>query len=147
MADEPVKAPETKPDFNIEDLHKEIDAANKKLVSDEVSTLIAKEREAARKEAEKEFLVNQKLKEKEQELENFKKAQLEKERQASEQLEMLRRKVDELASSKAPINVQNPFNSPSQPKDTKPAVLNMTEEELEVVEKASFHALLDRKRA
>ena len=135
----------TVPEFNIEDLHKEIDAANKKIVSEDVSKLLEQERAKAKAEAEKEFHINQKLKEKEAELEALKKAQLEREKEAATQLEMLRRKVDELASSKQPISIQNPFNTSQSQKDDKPSILKMKEEELEAVERASFEALLDRK--
>jgi len=137
----------TTPDFNVDDLHKDIDALNKKLVSEDVAQLLSQERAKAKAEAEKEFLVNAKLKEKDQELENLKKAQLEKERSAAEQLDALRKKVDELASSKQPVNMHNPFNSLPSQKDDKPSVLKMKEDELEVVERASFDALMNRRDA
>ncbi len=145
----PAPTPAVTPAFNVDELHKEIDAANKKLVSEEVSQIIAREKEAARKEAEKEFLVNQKLKDKEQEIEAMKKAQLEKERQASEQLEMLKRRLDELASTKQPVAIQNPFaGQPSSQHATQShSILDLPESSLDEVEKASFSALLERKRA
>jgi hypothetical protein len=150
MTDE-VKAPEVPkaPEFNVEELHREIEAANKKIVSDEVAQLIAKEKEAARKEAEKEFLVNQKLKDKEAELEALKKAQLEKERANAEQLEALKRKVDEMAASKQPTVVANPFSAPTptvSPSQPLPSVLNLPEAQLSEVERESFNALFTRKR-
>ena len=151
MAEE-VKTPEPAkaPDFNVEELHKEIEAANKKIVSDEVAQLIAKEKELARKEAEKEFLVNQKLKDKEAELEAVKKAQLEKERANAEQLEALKRKVDEMAASKQATVVPNPFSTSSAPTPsitTSPSVLSLSDAQLLEVERESLSALLGRKRA
>jgi len=140
-------AQDTTPAFNVEELHKEIEAANKKIVSEDVAQLLAKEREEARKAAEKEFAINQQIKDKEAELEAIKKAQKEKDLENARQLEALKRKVDELASSKQPVQVQNPFSSPSTSKDDKPSVVNMKEEDLDVVEKASFEALLARKNA
>lgn len=137
------------PEFNIEELHKEIEAANKKIVSEEVSQLLAKEREAAKKEAEKEFLVNQKLKDKEAEIEALKKAQLEKERATAEQLELLKRKVDEMAASKQGTPIANPFSTPAQEAPQSPplpSVLKMPEAQLDEVETASFAALLGRKK-
>jgi hypothetical protein len=150
MAEE-VKAPEAPkaPEFNVEELHREIEAANKKIVSDEVIQLIAKEKESARKEAEKEFLVNQKLKDKEAELEALKKSQLEKERANAEQLEALKRRVDEMAASKQPTVVANPFSTPvaASPSQPLPSVLNLPEAQLFEVEKESFNALFTRKSA
>jgi len=152
MSDKPVETPkegaqDKTPDFNVDELHKEIEAANKKIVSEDVAQLLAKEREEARKEAQKEFAVNQQIKDKEAELENMKKAQKEKDLENARQLEALKRKVDELAASKQPVQVQNPFGSPSQSKDAIPSVLSMKEEDLDEMEKASFEALLARKNA
>lgn len=151
MAEEQtVKAPEAKvPEFNVEELHREIEAANKKIVSEEVSQLLAKEREVAKKEAEKEFLVNQKIKDKEAEIEALKKAQLEKEKATAEQLELLKKKVDEMAASKQGVPVSNPFSAqpaPATPSQPLPSVLKMPETQLEEVETASFAALLQRKK-
>lgn len=140
-------APASQPAFNADDIINEIDKANKKIISDEVAQLIAKEKEEARKLAEKEFLINQKLKEKEQEIESLKQAQKDKELKAAQELEALKRKVDELASTKQPMNIVNPFATPPQGNNTQIThpVLGMKAEELDVVEKASLSALLGKK--
>lgn len=146
---EQTKAPEKAPEFNIDELNNEIEAANKKLVSQEMAKIIAIEKENAKREAEKEFLVNQKIKDKEREIEEMRKVQLERERAASEQLEALRRRVDELAASKQTTTVQNPFagTAPSKSSldETSNSILSLKENELEEVEQASFYALRDRK--
>ena len=132
--------------INTDDLLREIEAANSSLVSEDTRKIIDEEKKKAREEALKEMEAKQYLKEKEAEIAALKKAQEEKERETAKQLEEFKKKLNDLASSKQVVNVENPFKKQDAPVDKTPDILKATEEQLGDVEQASFHALLNRTR-
>jgi len=116
-------------------LNREIEEANKTLVSEDVAKVIKLEKEAAKKEAEKEFLVNQRVKDLEAEKDALVKAKEQSEKEAAEKLEALTKKVNSLVSSQAPVKNENPFNEPQPaqaPSD------NLTKEQMDNIEEASM---------
>jgi len=129
----------------LEALNREIEEANKSLVSEDVAKVIKLEKEAAKKEAEKEFLTNQRVKELEAEKEALKQQKEQSERDAAAKLEALTQKVNSLISSKAPVKNENPFNA--QPAATpKPLTIDdLTEEQSQEIERASMEAFFDEK--
>jgi len=128
----------------LEELNREIEAANKKLVSDEMSKTIAAEREAAKLEAQKEFMVNQKIKDLEAEKEKIQKEKEDAERKSAEQLNVLKTKVDSLISTKAVVSTENPFrNEPVE--SQKVSVDRLTDEQVDDIERNSFEAFLEHK--
>lgn len=131
------------PEFDLDALRKEIDQASNSIVSEDVRKLIEAEREEARKQAMKEAENSQYLKEKEAEIAQLKKEQEEKERKSAEQLDALKKKIDELASSKQVVNNDNPFKSAPTP--TKKQPFDLDDKDLDIVERESFYALLNRR--
>lgn len=119
----------------LKQIEADIQKARDSIVSKETSALIAKAKEEAKKEAEKEFLTNSKIKELEDEKEKLRQEQVNKEREAATQLEALKKKVDELTSSKAPINFKDPFRpAGSQQNNNQGQSLNLTEEQINNIE-------------
>jgi multidrug efflux pump subunit AcrA (membrane-fusion protein) len=93
-------------------INADIASAQSALVSKGTEELIQKAREEARKEAEKEFLVNQRIKEIETQKAELQKRLEDKEKASAEELDKLKTKVNELVSSRASIQVQDPFRNP-----------------------------------
>ena len=117
-------------------MEKEIAEAKEKLVSKETSEEIQKAKEEAKKEAEKEFATNQRIKELEEEKNKLAEDQKQKEKEAAEKLEALKKRLDEMATSQQPVNFENPFqNNNNQPNET-----IMTEEDVRTIEKDSARA-------
>jgi chromosome segregation ATPase len=119
----------------------ELNKANKSIVSEDIQKRIQEERESARREAEKEFQVNQRIKELEAEKETLKKQQEQKELEAARQLEELRQKVNSLVAARGVARETNPFKDekPEPTKDT--SFLN--DEMADEIEKASFDAFME----
>jgi hypothetical protein len=143
------KQPETKeePEIDFEALRKEIEDADKTLVSEDVQKLLKEEKEAARKEAEKEFLVNQRLKEKEAEIENLKNASVEEQKKAAEQLAYLKAKLDELVTTKQVVNNENPFKKKEEAEPTQNEMIaKLTDDDIDAIEYGSLQAILERQR-
>lgn len=133
MADEPILTPEEKAA-----MQKDIDDAKKSLVSDDTAKAIEKAKSEAKAEAEKEFLVNQKIKELEEEKEKLKQEQITKEKESAKQLEELTKKVDDMTTSKAAINTQDPFKAGNNTVDLKSQVEKLSDEQaLEIENEAS----------
>jgi len=135
---------ESKEEISAEDfaaLEKELNMANDTLISRETAEQIKAAKEETRKEVEKEFLTNQKIKEMEEALKqkDVEKAELEK--KTAEQLDLLKNKVNEMASSRAVVKTESPFDS----KPPEATQVDISDEEAEEIQKASFHALLERK--
>jgi hypothetical protein len=128
----------------IEKLNKEIEEAKKQMVSEDVEKKIMAEREAAKKEAEKEFLVNQKIKDLEREKLELQQKNEAVQRQTSQQLESLKAQVDRLMSSKAVITQDNPFKREPQP-DVNKSVDMMDEATIDKIEEKSFEAFMESK--
>ena len=115
-------------------IQKDIDDANKTLVSDDTRVAIEKAKVEAKAEAAKEFEVNAKIKELEAEKEKLKQDQIIKEKEAAEKLVELTNKVNEMTTSRAAINTQDPFKSNTTPSDMKSRVENLTEEDAKDIE-------------
>lgn len=131
----------------IEKLNREIEETKRKVVSEDINQKITAERDAAKKEAEKEFLVNQRVKDLEREKEELQKKNEESQRNAAAQLEALKAQVDKLMTSKVVAVGDNPFKKPEE-NSTKETGLNvdgMDDEELRIIEEASFQAFLEQK--
>ena len=128
----------------IDKLNKEIEEAKKQMVSEDIEKKIAAEREAAKKEAEKEFLISQRVKDLEKEKEELQKKNEESQRLASQQLELLKAQVDKLMSSKAVITQDNPFRKEPQP-DVNISIDNMDEAAIDKIEEKSFEAFMEQK--
>jgi hypothetical protein len=128
----------------IDKLTKEIEEANKKIVSSEVAETIRKEKEVAKKEAEVEFAKNQKIKELEEQLKKEKEQKELFEKSAAAQLEALKTKLDSLISAKAVANTENPFKKEN---DVKPqfSLDKLTEEQVNDIEYNSFIAFMEDK--
>jgi uncharacterized protein (DUF3084 family) len=140
----PKNAQET-PDIDLEALRREIEEADKKLVSEDVSKLIKQERELAKKEAEKEYLINQRLQEKEAEIAKMKEASVEEQKKNAEQLAYLKSKLDELVASKQVVNNDNPFRNDKVAPQIADPIAHMTDKDLDELERASFQAMLDKR--
>jgi len=148
----PVETPVPATELNNEDilkaeldeLNKEIEEANKSLVSDDVAKVIKLEKEAAKKEAEKEFLVNQRVKELEAEKDALAKAKEQAEKEAAAKLEALTQKVNGLISSRAPVTTENPFNA-QPPAESTPSLADISDEQAKDIELASMEAFLEAK--
>lgn len=119
-------------------LNKDLEQANKTLVSEEVQKKIDAAKQEARAEAAKDAEVQSKLKELEAEKAALIKQKEEQEKKAAEELAKLKEKVDSVISSKAVISGQNPFNG-----EKKGELLS--EKEADLIEKASFEALLNKR--
>lgn len=134
---------ETMTPEELQNLQKEIDEANKNIVSDEVQKKIELAKQKAREEAEKEFTVNQKIKELEKEKEELVKKQQEKEIENARRLEELTKKVNDSISSRAVAPSGSPFTdpTPSTPGDT---IENMSQDQVDQIERESFDALIKR---
>jgi len=136
----PPKTPEEVTQEEIDAINKEIEEANKKLISEDVSELIKKEKELAKKEAEKEFLVNQRVKELEAELKRKDEERIASERASASQLQAIMEKVNALTASKAPVHNDNPFaNEPSAPPQSK----ELDEDTASEIERASYIAFME----
>jgi uncharacterized protein (DUF3084 family) len=129
---------------DIDELNAEIEKLNKEIVSEDTAKLIAVEKEKAKKEAEKEFLVNQRIKEMEQEKEAMKKEREESERRSAEQLQALKTKIDSLSASRAVVKNDNPFAEPSN-NPPSPSQTNLTDEQVSDIERASFELFMKEK--
>lgn len=136
MADEK-KTEEVTPE-ELEALNKDIESATKNFVSAEVQKKIEEAKAQAKAEAEKDFNVQQRIKELEAEKERLAKEKEEQEKKAAEELSSLKSKVDAVISSKATIASQNPFKSEG--------AASFTDDEANVIERASFEALLNKNR-
>ena len=128
----------------LEALNREIEEANKSLVSEDVSKVIKLEKEAAKKEAEKEFLVSQRVKDLEAEKEALNKAKEQSERDSASKLQALTDKVNSLISSRAPVKNENPFNE-KPPADDTFSVDKLTDEQATDIERASMEAFFEAK--
>jgi len=139
----PPKTQEEITQEEIDAINKQIEEANKKLVSDDVSDLIKKEKELAKKEAEKEFMVNQKVKELEAQLKQKEEERIASEKASASQLQAIMEKVNALTASKAPVSNDNPFtDAPQEP----PRPTEMTDEMTKEIERASYIAFIENKR-
>jgi len=118
-------------------MQKDIDDAKKDLVSDDTSKAIEKAKVDAKAEAEKEFATNAKIKELEDANKKLLDEQTEKEKKSAEQLDALTKKVDDMTTSKANINQQDPFQATPQP-DMKSKIDSISDEgALDLQEKAA----------
>jgi hypothetical protein len=143
-AEPEVKKPEVIAADELEALNREIEEANKSLVSEDVAKVIKLEKEAAKKEAEKEFLVSQRVKDLEAEKNALIKAKEQSERDSAAKLEALTQKVNGMISSRAPVKNENPFNE-KPPADTTLDVSKLTDEQANDIELASMEAFFEAK--
>jgi hypothetical protein len=130
---------------DIDELNSEIERMNKEMVSEDTAKMIELEKEKARKEAEKDFLVNQKIKEQNDLIEAMKKEKEESEKKNAESLEALTRKVNEMVTSKAVIPNGNPFNEPAnEPEPQTPST--MSKQTIDDIERASYELFMQEKQ-
>lgn len=92
-------------------INKDIKSAKDSLVSKDTEAKIQAAKEEAKKEAEKEFQTNQKLQELEEQNKKLQEEKENKEKEAAEKISKIQSKVDELISSKAPVNKDDPFSN------------------------------------
>ena len=118
-------------------LQKDIQSARSNIVSKETEGLIQNAKEEAKKEAEKEFATNAKIKELTEQNEKLKSEQVEKEKAAAEKFDALQSKVDELITSKAPVRTEDPFKPIEKAKNE---VDRMSPEQVNDIESASARA-------
>ena len=130
-------------DYNKDELdaiQRDIESAKSSLISDEAKQQIQRAREEAKKEAEAQFLVNQKIKEQEALIEQLKQEKIQKEQEFNEKFQSMESKINDMVSSKAPVNVENPFK---QPGDSKPvSAETMSDDMINDIEKASGEQFL-----
>jgi len=117
-------------------IEKEIAEAQEKLVSKDTQNEIAKAKEEAKKEAEKEFTTNQKIKELEEEKKKAEEERIAKEKESAEKLDALKKRLDEMATSQQPVNLDNPFNENNKGNKE----VNMTDEDVKNIEVESARA-------
>jgi Skp family chaperone for outer membrane proteins len=131
---------ENKSDFNQEDIdaiNKDIEDAKSKLVSKETEDKIAQAKEEAKKEAEKEFAVNQKVKELEEANQKLQEEKEAKEKEAAEKIANLAEKVNTYVESKQVVtNNETPFGSNNTD------VEKIPDEDIEKIENESYVAFV-----
>lgn len=133
----------SKPNFDgfseeeLSQITNDIKKAREGLVSKEVEQKINQVKEEAKREVEKEFLMNDKIKQAEMEKAQLQ-AEMEKiQKQSAEELERLKSKVDELISSKAPVKTDDPFKKHT---DIKNSIDFLSDEQVSDIEEASARA-------
>ncbi len=128
-------------------LEKDLNMASDNFVSKDVQDQIKVAKDEARKEAEKEFATNQKIKELQEQLAKKEEDAIEVQKQTAEQLGKFKEKLDNMASSKAVVSVNTPPFKIEQntPPTQESAFSNLSEDSAEQIEKASFEAILARK--
>lgn len=131
---------ENKSDLNQEDIdaiNKDIEDAKSKLVSKETEDKIAQAKEEAKKEAEKEFAVNQKVKELEEANQKLQEEKEAKEKEAAEKIANLAEKVNTYVESKQVVtNNETPFGSNNTD------VEKIPDEDIEKIENESYVAFV-----
>jgi uncharacterized protein YhaN len=115
-------------------INRDIDDARSKIVSRDVDAKIQQAKEEARREAEKELGMKQKLDELEKAKKELESKMETKEKEYAESFGKLKTKVDELVSSKAPIQMENPFSAPQAGAQ---AIDRMTDDQIEKIEDSS----------
>lgn len=143
------KVAEVKPDISKEEVSKEdldalekaISEANSTLVSQDVQEQIRVAKEQAKKEAEVEFLKDQKVKELEEQLKKEAESKIQMQKEAAEKLEALKARVDQMSASRAVAPVTTPFDKAP---DTPNTQLDMSAEDIAQIERDSFIALRGR---
>jgi len=123
----------------IDAINNDIIKAKSSLISEEAKKEIENAKVQARVEAEKEFQINQKIKEQEALIEQLKQEKLNKEKEFHDKFETMESRINDMIGSKAPVNVENPFkqnNQSNQPIDP----MNLTEAQVSEVERASAEA-------
>jgi len=128
----------------IEKMQSDITAAKSNLISEATKKEIELAKSEARKEAEKEMITNQKIKEQETLIEDLKKAKTDSEKEFSDKFKSMEDKLNDMTASRAPASNTNPFASgqPTLPKDSAEAIAHMTDERVNEIEKESGEAFL-----
>lgn len=117
-------------------IDKDIAEAKAALVSKDTQDQIAKAKNEAKAEAEKEFQLKKQLEDAEKAKQELQAKIAAQEKETAERLAKLQSKVDELVTSKASINVVDPFKN--QPKEAlKQQVDGWSEEQVEAFQEAS----------
>lgn len=117
-------------------IDKDIAEAKAALVSKDTQDQIAKAKNEAKAEAEKEFQLKKQLEDAEKAKQELQAKIAAQEKETAERLSKLQSKVDELVTSKASINVVDPFKN--QPKEAlKQQVDGWSEEQVEEFQEAS----------
>lgn len=140
----PEKTAEEIANDELEELNREIEEASKSLVSEDVAKVIKLEKEAAKKEAEKEFLTNQRVKELEAEKLALQKEKEQAEKEAAAKLDALTQRVNGLISSRAPVQAESPFNAPALAEEST-SIDNISDEQAKEIELASMEAFWNRR--
>ena len=94
-------------------IEQDIADAKSKLVSKEVQAQVDKVKADTRAEVEKEAALKAQLEKQAAEIAQLKADKERQEKDAAERLNKIQAKVDEMVSSKAPVNMQDPFRAPS----------------------------------
>ena len=128
----------------LEKLNQDLDASRKKLVSEETEEKIKTAKEEAKKEAEKEFIVNQKIKELEEDKKKLEEDQKKREENTAKELDVMKEKLNQAISSKAVSTGTNPFEG-SQ-KTSSSSIDQLSDAEIDAIERASFEAFENRRK-
>lgn len=126
---------------DLDKLEKDMDNARNTLVSKETEDKIAQAKEEAKKEAEKEFLVNQRIKELEEEKVKLAEDKAKKEEEVAKQLEEMKEKLNAAITSRAVPTANNPFND----KPSSSNIDKLSDDEVNQIEQASYLAFEKRR--
>jgi hypothetical protein len=124
---------------DIEAINKDIEDAKNKLVSKDTEAKILQAKEEAKKEAAKEFEVNARIKELEEDKKKLQESIELKEKEAAEKIANLAQKVNNYVESKAVINKQN------SPLDKTIDLDKVSDEDIDKIEQESFNAFINEK--
>lgn len=137
MSEEPKDLKKSLSKEEIKAIEDGISNAEKTLVSEETQSVIAKAKEEAKQEALKEVEVQKELEKRDKELQELKQKMQEQEKAASEQLQNLKKSVDDMKGSQAIVNADDPFTKQSSQGSS---VDNWSEEKINDVEQDSARA-------
>lgn len=123
----------------IDAINKDITAARSSLVSEETKKEIERAKEEARREAEKEFLVNQKIKELEEQKQRLEAEKVAQQKEFDQKFSAMEGRINDMIGSKAPAADNNPFKEPNAQPTT---AENMSDDMINDIERASGEAFL-----
>lgn len=118
-------------------IQEDINKAKSSLVSKETDDQIAKAKEQARLEAEKEFTTNQKIQELKAENERIQSEKLEKEKEFADKFSQMNEKINEMIGSKQPVVPENPFKGNQSTGPNQVNVESLSDDAVNAIEEKS----------
>lgn len=118
-------------------IQEDISKAKSSLVSKETDDQIAKAKEQARLEAEKEFTTNQKIQELKAENERIQSEKLEKEKEFADKFSQMNEKINEMIGSKQPVVPENPFKGNQSTGPNQVNVESLSDDAVNAIEEKS----------